>query len=179
MKHVLLLVALFFAAHSALGQTNTDPAAADPNTQQQVEYQPVYQQPHDAPPIPPPPPTPPPAATQGRTDRASGSERWRYDPAARRGDGEQRPSNESGIERALKGINPCNVPYGGLLSEGHIAAVQETIENVYFWTIIVLGCGFVFATVFNAYLLQKLENWEQISGAIIAQLSNTHIFVAP
>ena len=36
MKHVLLLVALFFAAHSALGQTNTDPAAADTNTQQQV-----------------------------------------------------------------------------------------------------------------------------------------------
>jgi hypothetical protein len=176
LKHVLLLVALFFAAHSALGQTNTDPAAADPNTQQQVEYQPVYQQPHDAPPIPPPPPTPPPAATQGRTDRASGSERWRYDPAARRGDGEQRPSNESGIERALKGINPCNVPYGGLLSEWHIAAVQETIENVYFWALLVLCCIVVLSTAYNAWLLQKLENREQITGAIIAQLSNAHIF---
>ena len=155
MKHVLLFVALFFAAHSALGQTNTDPAAADTNTQQQVEYQPVYQQPHDAPPIPPPPPTPPPAATQGRTDRASGSERWRYDPAARRGDGEQRPSNESGIERALKGINPCNVPYGGLLAEWRIAVVQETIENVYFWALLVLCCSFVFSTAYNAWLLQS------------------------
>ena len=176
LKHVLLLVALFFAAHSALGQTNTDPAAADTNTQQQVEYQPVYQQPHDAPPIPPPPPTPPPAATQGRTDRASGSERWRYDPAARRGDGEQRPSNESGIERALKGINPCNVPYGGLLAEWRIAEVQETIENVYFWALIVLCCGFVLSTSYNAWLLHERENREQITGAIIAQLSNAHIF---
>ena len=176
MKHLLLLVALFFAAHSALGQTNTDPAAADPNTQQQVEYKPVYQQPHDAPPIPPSPPTPPPGATQGRTDRASGSERWRYDPAARRGDGEQRASNESGIERALKGINPCNVPYGGLLSEWHIAAVQETIENVYYWALLVLCCGFVFSTAYNAWLLHERDNREQITGAIIAQLSNAHIF---
>jgi hypothetical protein len=76
MKYVLLLVALFFAAHSALGQTNTDAAAADTNTQQQVEYQPVYQQPHHAPPLPPLPrlpPTPPTAAAQGRTGSASGS----------------------------------------------------------------------------------------------------------
>ena len=175
MKHVLLLVALFFAAHSAQGQTNTDPAAADTNTQQQVEYQPVYQQPHDAPPIPPPPPTPPPAATQGRTAKSSSSERWRYDPAARRGDGDQKPSNQSVFERALKGINPCNVNYGGLLAEWRIAEVQETIENVYFWTLIVLCCGFVLSTFYNAWLLQERENREQITGAIIAQLSNAHI----
>jgi hypothetical protein len=176
MKHVLLLVTLFFAAHSALGQTNTDPAAADTNTRQQVEYQPVYQQPHDAPPLPPPPPTPPPAAAQGQTGRASGSERWQYDPAARRGDGDQKPSNQSVIERALKGINPCNVNYGGLLAEWRIAVVQETIENVYFWALIVVCSGFVLSMSYNVWLLQKVENQEQATGAIIAQLSNAHVF---
>jgi hypothetical protein len=176
MKHVLLLVALFFAAHSALGQTNTDPAAADTNTQQQVEYQPVYQQPHDAPPIPPPPPTPPQAANQERTAKPSSSERWRYDPAARRGDGVQKPSNQSVIERALKGINPCNVNYGGLLAEWRIAEVQETIENVYFWALIVFCSGFVLSMSYNVWLLQKVENQEQATGAIIAQLSNAHVF---
>ena len=176
MKHVLLLVALFFAAHSALGQTNTDPAAADTNTQQQVEYQPVYQQPHDAPPIPPPPPTPPQAANQERTVKPSSSERWRYDPAARRGDGDQKPSNQSVIERALKGINPCNVNYGGLLAEWRIAEVQETIENVYFWALIVFCSGFVLSMSYNVWLLQERENREQTTGAIIAQLSNAHVF---
>ena len=176
MKQALMFVALFLAAHSALGQSTTAPAAADTNTQQQVEYQPVYQQPHDAPPLPPPPPTPPPAAAQGRTDRASGSERWQYDPAARRGDGEQRPSNESGIERALKGINPCNVPYGGLLAEWRIAVVQETIENVYYWALLVLCCGFVFSTAYNACLLHEREDRLQIAGGIIAQLWNAHMF---
>jgi hypothetical protein len=176
MKHVLLLVALFFAAHSALGQTNTDPAAADTNTQQQVEYRPVYQQPHDAPPIPPPPPTPPQAADQERTVKPSSSERWRYDPAARRGHGDQKPSNESGIERALKGINPCNVNYGGLLAEWRIAEVQETIENVYFWALIVFCSGFVLSMSYNVWLLQERDNREQTTGAIIAQLSNAHVF---
>jgi hypothetical protein len=176
MKHLLLLVALFFTAHSALGQTNTDAAAADTNTQQQVEYQPVYQQPHDAPPLPPPPPTPPPASSQGQTGRASGSERWQYDPAARRGDGKQRPSNQSVIERALKGINPCNVNYGGLLAEWRIAEVQETIENVYFWALIVFCSGFVLSMSYNMWLLQERDNREQATGAIIAQLSNAHVF---
>jgi len=177
MKHLLLLVALFFAAHSALGQTSTDPAAADTNTQQQVEYQPVYQQPHDAPPTPPPPPTPPQAANQERTVKPSSSERWRYDPAARRGDGIQKPSNQSVIERALKGINPCNVNYGGLLAEWRLAEVQETVENVYFWALIVFCSGFVLSMSYNVWLLQERDNREETTGAIIAQLSNAHVFV--
>jgi hypothetical protein len=69
------------------------------------------------------------------------------------------------------------VNYGGLLAEWRIAEVQETIENVYFWALIVLCCGFVLSTFYNAWLLQERENREQITGAIIAQLSNAHIFV--
>jgi hypothetical protein len=108
--------------------------------------------------------------------KPSSSERWRYDPAARRGDGVQKPSNQSVIERALKGINPCNVNYGGLLAEWRIAEVQETIENVYFWALIVFCSGFVLSMSYNVWLLQKVENQEQATGAIIAQLSNAHVF---
>lgn len=178
MKHVLLLVALFFVAYSAQGQSNTDPAAADTNTQQQVEYQPVYQQPHDAPPIPPPPPTPPPAATQGRTGKASASERWRYDPAARAGDGDQKPSNESVIERGLKGINPRNVNYGGLLAEWRIAAVKETIENIYYWALIFLCGSLMLATSYIAWLLHQREDRLQIAGAIVASGMPTSLHAA-
>ena len=173
MKHVFLLVALFFAAYSAQGQTNTDPPVADTNTQQQVEYQPVYQQPHDAPPTPP---SPPPAATQGRTGKASASERWRYDPAARAGDGDQKPSHESVIERGLKGINPCNVNYGGLLAEWRIAAVKETIENIYYWALIFLCVSLMLATSYIAWLLHQRADRLQIAGAIVAQLWNAHVF---
>jgi len=176
LKYVLLLVALFFAAHSAQGQTNTDPAAIDTSTQQQVDYQPVYQQPHDAPPIPPPPPTPPPAATQGRTGKASASERWRYDPAARAGNGDQKLSNESIIERGLKRINPCNVNYGGMLAEWRIAAVKETIENIYYWALIFLCGSLMLATSYIAWLLHQREDRLQIAGAIVAQLWNAHVF---
>ena len=80
------------------------------------------------------------------------------------------------IERALKGINPCNVNYGGLLAEWRIAVVQETIENVYFWALIVFCGSLILSTSYIAWLLQERENREQITGAIIAQLSNAHVF---
>ena len=108
--------------------------------------------------------------------KPSSSERWRYDPAARRGDGDQKPSNQSVIERALKGINPCNVNYGGLLAEWRIAEVQETIENVYFWALIVFCSGFVLSMSYNVWLTSEGDNREQATGAIIAQLSNAHVF---
>ena len=176
MKQALLFVALFFAAHSVLGQTNTAPAAADTDTQQQVDPQPVYQQPHDAPPIPPAIPTPPAAVTQARTGKASVSEHWQYDPAARAGGGNQNPSNESVIERGLKGINPCNVNYGGLLAAWRLAAVKETIENINFWALLFLCGSLTLATAYIAWLLHEREDRLQITGAIIAQLWNAHMF---
>jgi hypothetical protein len=68
------------------------------------------------------------------------------------------------------------VNYGGLLAEWRIAEVQETIENVYFWALIVFCSGFVLSMSYNVWLLQKVENQEQATGAIIAQLSNAHVF---
>ena len=131
MKQIILFVALFFAAHSALGQTNTGPAA-DPNSQPQYYYPPAVQQLHDLPPQDRYPRLRTPVATgdQVRTPKPSGSGPWNYDPAIKPGDGKRRLTNESFIERAAKGINPCNVPYGGLLAEWRIAAVQETIEII-------------------------------------------------
>ena len=176
MKKVLLLAALFVATHCAAAQTNSAPMAADTNTPEQVENQPVYQQLHNVPPSPPPSPTPPPATAQEGAGKASTSERWKYDPAARRGDGEQRLSNESGIERALKGINPCNVPYGGLLAEWRIAVVKETIENIYYWALIFLSVSLMLATSYISWLLHQREARLHIAGGVVAQLWNAHVF---
>ena len=180
MKQSLLLVVLFFAAHSALGQSTLDPAATDTYTQQQVEPEPVYQQLHDIPPqlrtSQQPLPTPPRAVAHGQTGRASGSEQWQYDPAARWGDGEQKPANESGIERALRGINPCNVPYGGLLAEWRIAVMRETIENIYYWSQIISWGSLMLACFYIAWLHHEREDRLQITSGIIAQLWNAHMF---
>jgi hypothetical protein len=54
--------------------------------------------------------------------------------------------------------------------------VQETIENVYFWALIVFCSGFVLSMSYNVWLLQERDNREQATGAIIAQLSNAHVF---
>ena len=173
MKQVLLLVALFFAAPSAMGQTAPEPLVADTNAQQQAESEPVYQQLHDIPPQLKMPQSPP---AQGGEGKSTASGWWRYAPAAKRGDGEQRPSHESGIERALKGINPCNVPYGGLLAEWRIAAVQQTIENIYYWALIFLCVIVMIESFYISWLLHQREERLQIVGAIVAQLKNANVF---
>jgi hypothetical protein len=177
MKHVLLFVALFFAAHPALGQANTDPAP-DTNSQVQYEYQPAVQQPHDLPPQEryPVRRAPVPTGDQAQAPKAPGYGPWNYDPAVKPGEGKRRLTNESVIERAAKGINPCNVPYGGLLAEWRLAAVQETIENVYYWGILFLIIALIISMSFNVWHIRRQDNRERIAGNIIAQLWNLHIF---
>jgi hypothetical protein len=173
MRVILLLVALWLAPHSAQSQTNPEPAAADASAQQQVESEPVYQQLHDIPPQLRMPQQPPP---QPGTEQSTTSERWRYDPAARPGVAERRPHQESVIERGLKGINPSNVPYGRLLDEWRAMLVQETIENIYFWMVLILCFSLMISCSYHVWFLQQREERLQIAGAIVAQLWNAHVF---
>jgi hypothetical protein len=172
MKQVLLLVALFFATQAASGQTAPEQSAADANAQQQAGSEPAYQQLHD---IPPQLRMPQQPQAQGQDRKSTASERWRYDPAARRGDGGQGPSNESGIERASKPNSPCNVPYNGLLAEWRIAGVKETIEKFYYWALLTLCVSLTLATFYTSWLLHQREGRLQIAGGIIAQLWNAHV----
>ncbi len=168
MKQTLLLVVLLFTAASAPCQTNTGLVPGAPTYQQQFDSESGNQQLHDIPPQQPP--------AQPGTGSSSASERWRYDPAVKPGSIAKRPFLESPIERALKGINPCNVPYGRLLDEWRAMVVQETIENVKFWLLLVLIASMMLSGSYTVWLLREREDRLQIAGGIVAQLWNAHVF---
>jgi hypothetical protein len=173
MKQVLLLVAMFFATHAAFGQTTPEQPGADANAQQQAGSEPVYQQLHDTPPqlrmLQQP-------QAQGLARKSSASERWRYDPAARREEGEQRPSTEPGVERASEPNSPCSVPYNGLLAEWRIPIVKAAIERFYHRALPTLLICQALILACIAWLLHQRERQLQTTGGIISQLWNAHVF---
>jgi hypothetical protein len=81
-------------------------------------------------------------------------------------------SSKSAIEKGASAINPNDVDYGGLLAEWRLAAVQETLENAYYWIILILGL----AVSFLFFLLMIKEKEKQrrlaISADVVAQLFN-------
>jgi hypothetical protein len=158
MRVILLLFALFFAPHTALGQTDEGLVPGDPISHQQVDSESNYQQ------------TSPEA--QAGAGKSTASER----SSARADVAKRRPFQESPIERALKGVNPCNVPYGGLLAEWHLAAVQETIENFYYWALLTLIVIVMLQSSYILWLQRQREERLQIAGGIVAQLWNAHVF---
>ena len=168
MKQTLLLVVLLFTAASAPCQTNTELVPENPTYRQQFDSESGNQQLHDIPPQQPP--------AQAGTGSSSASERWRYDPAVKPGSTAKKPFLESPIERALKGINPCNVPYGRLLDEWHAMLVRETIENVHFWALLTLIAGTMLSCSYSVWLLREREERLQTAGGIVAQLWNAHVF---
>jgi len=158
MRVILLLFALFFAPHTALGQTDEGLVPGDPISHQQVDSESGYLQ------------TSPEA--QAGAGKSTASER----SSARADVAKRRPFQESPIERALKGVNPCNVPYGGLLAEWHLAAVQETIENFYYWALLTLIVIVMLQSSYILWLQRQREERLQIAGGIVAQLWNAHVF---
>ena len=173
MKRLFLLVSLLLIGHVAVGQTSPEPAATDTYTQQQVEAEPIAQQPHAARPIPP---QPVPAATPGQPPRAPTSDRYRYDPGARVDDGDIRTSKESNLERGLKSINKDNINYGGLLAVWRIALVEETIESLYFWGLLLFCGALILESAYIAWLVHERENRLQITGTMVAELWNLYVF---
>jgi hypothetical protein len=82
------------------------------------------------------------------------------------------PANVAGTSKALNKINPGGLNYGGLLAQWRIAVVQDTIESIYWWTIIVLCLGLVFSFAYNAWLLRERRVRLDISADNFAQLWN-------
>jgi len=168
MRTMLLLIALFLAPHTAQAQTDEGLVPGDPTSHQQVDSESGYQQLHDIPQQQP--------AAQAGAGKSTAPERWRYDSAARPGVAEKRPFQESPIERAVKGVNPCNVPYGGLLAEWRLAALRDTIENFNYWALLTLIVIVILESSGLIWLLRLLEERMQCTGGIVTQLWNAHIF---
>jgi hypothetical protein len=111
-----------------------------------------------------------PSAVQS-SQRVRSVPRSSYDPAARN----CTPEPESGIAKAVTRINPDDVNYGGLLAEWRIAAVEETIESVYWSSILLLLFALLLLMAYTAWLLRQRDTRLRISGAVLAQVWNAHI----
>jgi hypothetical protein len=93
-------------------------------------------------------------------------ERWRYDPAAKPGD----PDN-----KGLKKINPNDINYGGVLAVWRVAMVQETIENIYWWMVLVLLVSQTISLAYIVWLQRQRHHRLVIAGDVLAQVTNLYL----
>ena len=170
MRQFFLIVVLSLSSIWAHAQDSGQQTAAYLSAQQPAEEQ--MQQPADVLPMPPQPPS---ANAQGQRRRAPVSERYKYDPGATGNEGDVQTTKESSLEKGLKSINKDNVDYGGLLAVWRIAAVKETIENIYFWSLLLFGGGIFIESAYIAWLLHERDRLYHTAGGIIAQLWNSNV----
>lgn len=95
-----------------------------------------------------------------------------YDPAAASGVRQDRPG---AISSALAKVNPGDKDYGAAVSEGRIALIEETVEDFYWWSCMVLTVLLMIATIYIVWLLRQRQLRLSISGDIVAQLYNSHV----
>lgn len=116
-----------------------------------------------------------PAIALGQATNAGlGGERPRssYDPgAAGRAKGQQ----QSGISATLQKINPQDKDYGAVIEQGRIAVFEETIENFYWRSCMVLTVLLMLAVMYIVWLWRQRDLRLSISGDIVAQLYNSHV----
>jgi len=92
-----------------------------------------------------------------------------YDPAA-----SSAPCNQtkSGLEAAIERINPQNKDYGRVIDQVRIAAVEQTIEDFYWWSCLVLCLILMLGCMYVVWLLRERKTRLCISADIVTQLYN-------
>jgi hypothetical protein len=95
-----------------------------------------------------------------------------YDPAAA---GRQQAAQDGGISSALQKINPCDKDYGAVVQQTQIAAVEQTVEDFYWRSCMVLTVLLILAVMYIAWLWREREIRLRISGDIVSQLYNSHV----
>ena len=95
-----------------------------------------------------------------------------YDPAARTG---SRGGQKSAVESTLQRINPQNKDYGQVVEAGRIAVIEETVENVYWWSILGLAAIVILCLACICWLVRERQVRLNISADIVAQLYNSHV----
>lgn len=106
------------------------------------------------------------------TANALQADRSSYDPMAHQWQA-QRPKGI--IETTLEGINPQNKDYGVAVGDWRKEAFENTLHQVYFWSLILLGMGFGISVTGNGWLLRDRERRLTISADIVTQLFNAYI----
>lgn len=95
-----------------------------------------------------------------------------YDPGAV-GNGQKKQPGS--VETALGKLNPENKDYACAIDSVRVAAIEETIDNILWWTNLVLVTLFSFACLYIYWLWHEREVRLNISADIVAQLWNSHV----
>jgi len=95
-----------------------------------------------------------------------------YDPGAAGG---AKGQQQSGVSAALQKINPQNKDYGAVIEQGRIAVFEQTAEDFYWWSCMILTVLLMLSTMYIVWLWRERDLRLSISGDIVAQLYNSHI----
>jgi hypothetical protein len=95
-----------------------------------------------------------------------------YDPGATSSSNGQQ---QSGVAAALQKINPQDKNYGQMIDEGQITLFEQTVEDFYWWSCMVLTLLLMFAVVYIAWLWRERGIRLSISGDVVAQLYNSYV----
>jgi len=95
-----------------------------------------------------------------------------YDPTAH----QTRSKQPTGmIETTLAGINPQDRDYGVQVAEWRKEILEDTLHQIYFWSLILLAMGLGISIAGNGWLLRERERRLSISADVVTQLFNAYI----
>jgi hypothetical protein len=100
------------------------------------------------------------------------ADRSAYDPMAHQAQAKQ-PTGM--IETTLAGINPQNRDYGAQVGEWRKEVLEDTLHQIYFWSLILLAMGLGISIAGNGWLLRDRERRLSISADVVTQLFNAYI----
>ena len=106
------------------------------------------------------------------TANALQANRSSYDPMAHQW---QAQRHKGIVEKTLAGINPQDKNYGAVVGDWRKEVFENTLHQVYFWSLILLGMGFGISLTGNGWLLRDRERRLTISADIVTQLFNAYI----
>ena len=95
-----------------------------------------------------------------------------YDPGAM---GAGKAQQQSGVAAALGKINPQDKDYGAVVEQGRMAVFEETVEDFYWWSCIVLTLLLMTSVMYIVWLWRQRNLRLRIAGDVVAQLYNSHV----
>ena len=78
-------------------------------------------------------------------------------------------------KRRSAGVNPHDTDYGQVIEGWRKEIFENTIGEIYFWAVMVLGTGFGCALIGCGWLRRERERRLAISADIVTQLFNAYI----
>ena len=95
-----------------------------------------------------------------------------YDPAAQAG---TKGQQQSGVATALQKVNPQDKDYGAAIEQGRIAALEQTVEDFYWWYCVVSTGVLLLLVMYVMWLSRERELRLKVSADIVSQLYNSYV----